>query len=109
MAQSYPYIFLARACDSGVGFTGLTILLASAVILDGAEAGAGCCGVSKTGNSSKRTSKGCSIRATSMQTASYAIARLNVKLYLRRCSKVVSPLGFLEPLPNLVTSKQPSV
>src|SRR5260370_11343802 len=64
MAQSYPYTFLARAWDSGVGFTGLTMRAASTGILDWAGVADGCCGKSKKGSSATRTNKGFNIRTT---------------------------------------------
>src|ERR1700678_1321270 len=58
MAQSYPHIFLAWACDSAVGFTGFTIRAASAGITVGP---AGCCDASKKGMRANRTKTAFSI------------------------------------------------
>src|ERR1700730_8671169 len=64
MAQSYPYIFLTLAWDSGVGFIGLTICAASAGIADWAGGAAGCCGAPAESKSAGRMNKGFSIRAS---------------------------------------------
>src|SRR5882724_3681153 len=84
MAQSYPYIFLTRAWDSGVGLTGLTICAASAGIADWAGGAAGCCGAPAKSNSAGRMNKGFSIRASCSCIAErmLCLRRADGKLYL---------------------------
>src|SRR4051794_22932632 len=65
MAQSYPYIFLALAWDSGVGLMGLAMRAVSAGGADGAAGVAGCCEGAKS-SKARRANKGFSMRATSI-------------------------------------------